>query len=241
MCDDEIAKKVTAKQQKEGEKDTGSSATMDLTEETPVHREVDEPEKLEGRVPSTETNPRPSPTKKRKRAQKEVIEESSTLVNALEKGFDPIPFVDRYLMTSEAEEALEGIEAEDNIVHVQRILLRATVYCQDVQRKIAGIPVLQTLMSEKDKNIKILSSRVTDLEAESKSRGAEVLRLEGVEKTLNEKAKKLEEEKQAAEKRVTKLEASLKKSREDLVAMEKMEEEVEEFAMTRWLTLRRTY
>ncbi|MED6218621.1 hypothetical protein PIB30_028320 [Stylosanthes scabra] len=204
-----LRRRLIAKHQSDGEKDGNYLATADFMEET-----------------------LPSLAKKRKRAQKEVTEESSTLVNALENGFDPILFVDRYLMTSEVEEALEDTEAEDSIVHVQHMLLRATVYCRDVQRKNAGIPALQTLLSKKDKSIKTLSYQVTDLEAESKSQGAEALRLEGVKKTLNEKFKKLEEEKRAAEKRVTELEASLKKAREVLVSMEKMKEEVEESVMT---------
>ncbi|MED6137848.1 hypothetical protein PIB30_068892 [Stylosanthes scabra] len=72
-----------------------------------------------------------------------------------------------------------------------------------------------------------------------KSRDARILRWEWEEKNLNEKAKKLEDEKRAADKRVyelkrvTAFEASLNKACEDLAAMERMKEEVEESALTR--------
>ncbi|MED6114444.1 hypothetical protein PIB30_080249 [Stylosanthes scabra] len=120
----------------------------------------------------------------------------------------------QYLMTPEAEEVLEGIEAVDSTIRIQRMLLRAAVHYWDVQREVAGISKLQNMLSKKENRIKTLGSQVTELEAKEKSRGAEVLRLEGVEKRLNEKVK-------AAENKDIELQACLKKAHEDLASMEK--------------------
>ncbi|MED6213110.1 hypothetical protein PIB30_090108 [Stylosanthes scabra] len=128
-------------------------------------------------------------------------------------------------MTQEAEEALEGIEAVDSTIRIQRILLRAVIHCRGVQREVVVIPKLQNMLSEKENRIKTLGSRVTELEAKTKSKGVEVLRLEGVEKTLNEKVK-------AAENKAIELEASLKKVHEHLASMEKAKVEVEMSALT---------
>ncbi|MED6174735.1 hypothetical protein PIB30_071882 [Stylosanthes scabra] len=239
MCDDEIAKRMAVemaggldalialrrrlvtKQQILGNKEASSSATVDLTGVTPVTGRPVEPDQSEEKVPS----PQSSPAKKRKRVPREVAEEFGTSVNALEKGFNPVLFVDQYLMTQEAEEALEGIEAVDSTIRIQRMVLRAVVHYRDVQKEVAGIPKFQNMLSEKANRIKTLGSRVTDLEAEVKFRGAEVLRLEGVEKTLDEKLK-------AAEKKAIELQASLKKAQEDLASMEKAKVEAEMSALT---------
>ncbi|MED6226423.1 hypothetical protein PIB30_103568, partial [Stylosanthes scabra] len=199
MCDDEIAKRtaiemaggldaliamrhrLVTKQQTSGNKEASSSATVDLTGGTLVAGKPVEPDQSEEKVPS----PQSFPAKKRKKVPREVTEEFGTSVNALEKGFNPVLFVDQYLMTQEAEEALEGIEAVDSTIRIQRMLLRAVVHCRDVQREVARIPKLQNMLSEKENHIKTLGSWVTDLEAEVQFRGAEVLRLEGVEKTLD--------------------------------------------------------
>ncbi|MED6164665.1 hypothetical protein PIB30_092338 [Stylosanthes scabra] len=121
--------------------------------------------------------------------------------------------------------SLEGIEAVDSTIRIQRMLLRAVVHCRDVQREVARIPKLQNMLSEKENHIKTIGSRVTDLEAEVQFRGVEVLRLEGVEKTLDEKVK-------AAEKKAIELQASLEKAQEDLASMEKAKVEVEMSALT---------
>ncbi|MED6111276.1 hypothetical protein PIB30_051046 [Stylosanthes scabra] len=153
-----------------------------------------------------------SPSKKRKRVQKEAAEESSNSLNLLERGFDPIPFIDQYLMTSETEKGLVDLEADDRLMRVQRMLLRVIVYCRDVQRENAEVPRLPTLLSKKEESNKSLGSRVTDLEFEDEKRA-------------------LEEGKRATEKKVTELLASLKKAQEDLASMEKMKEEAETLAM----------
>ncbi|MED6185806.1 hypothetical protein PIB30_060577 [Stylosanthes scabra] len=108
MCDDDIEKRaavdmagglnalivmrrrLNGKQQSSGDKEASSSATMDLRGETPIARAPVEPEKLKEKVPS----PQSSPAKKRKRVPREVTEESGISVNALEEGFNPVPFVD---------------------------------------------------------------------------------------------------------------------------------------------------
>ncbi|MED6109623.1 hypothetical protein PIB30_035406 [Stylosanthes scabra] len=255
MCDDETAKKVAvdmagglatlvamrrkliAKKQSEGDKGPSPSATVDLTEETTVATEQVEPDKSEGHVSSPEDIPEHSLSEKRRRVQKEAVEESSNFLNLLERGFDPIPFVDQYLMTSETEKALGDLEADDKLVLVQRMLLQVIIHCQDVQRENAGAPSLRSLLSEKEKSNKFLSSRVADLETKIKSRDAEILRLEGVERTLGDKARKFEDEKRALEEgkrgteKVTELLASLKKAQEDLASMEKMKEEAEALAV----------
>ncbi|MED6126097.1 hypothetical protein PIB30_075068 [Stylosanthes scabra] len=213
--------RLITKQQISRDKEASSSATVDLTGGTPVAGKFVEPDQSEEKVPS----PQSSPAKKRKMVPREVTEEFGTSVNALEKGFNVVLFVDQYLMTQEAEEALEGIEAVDSTIRIQRMLLRVVVHCRDFQRKVAGIPKVQNMLSKKENHIKTLGSRVTDLEAEVKFRGAEVLRLEGVEKTLDEKVK-------AAEKKAIELQASLKKAQEDLASMEKAKVETEMFALT---------
>ncbi|MED6184460.1 hypothetical protein PIB30_047662 [Stylosanthes scabra] len=239
MCDDEIAKRVAvdmagglnaliamrrrliAKQQTSGDKEASFSATVDLTGGTPVAGEPVEPKQAEEKLPS----PQSSPAKKRKRVPREVTEEFGTSVNALEKGFNPVPFVDQFLMTQKAEEALEGIEAVDSTIRIQRMLLRVAIHCRGVQREIPGIPKLQNMLLEKENRIKTLGSRVTELEAETKSKGVEVLRLEGVEKTLNKKVK-------AAKNKAIELKASLKKAHEHLASMQKAKVEAEKSALT---------
>ncbi|MED6189768.1 hypothetical protein PIB30_099171 [Stylosanthes scabra] len=193
-----MRRRLIAKQWISRDKEASSSATMDLTGGTPVAGEPVEPKQSEEKIPS----PQSSLAKKRKRVPREVTEEFDTSVNALEKGFDLVPFVDQYLMTQEAEEALDGIK-----------------------REVARIPKLQNMLSEKENRIKTLGFRVTELEAEAKSRGAEVRRLERLEKTLNEKFK-------AAENKAIEFEASLKKAHEHLVSMEKAKVEAEMSALT---------
>ncbi|MED6225026.1 hypothetical protein PIB30_089822 [Stylosanthes scabra] len=205
-----MRRRLIAKQQILRDKEASSSATVDLTGETPIVGDPVEPKQSEEKVPS----PQSPQAKKRKGVPREVTEEFGTSVNALEKGFNPVPFVDQYLMTQEAEEALEGIEAMDRTICIQRMLLQAAIHCRDVQREVARIPKLQNMLSEKENHLQTLGSRVTELEAKEKSRGAEVLRLEGVEKSLNEKVK-------AAEKKAIELQASLNKAHEDLASMEK--------------------
>ncbi|MED6183588.1 hypothetical protein PIB30_039168 [Stylosanthes scabra] len=229
MCDDEIAKRMAVemaggldaliamrrrlvtKQQTSGNKEASSSATVDLMGGTPVVGKPVEPDQSEEKVPS----PQSFPAKKRKKVPREVTEEFGTSMNALEKGFNPVLFVDQYLMTQEAEEALKGIEAVDNTIRIQRMLLRAVVHCRDVQREVARIPKLQNMLSEKENHIKTLGSQVTDLEAEARR----------VEKTLDEKVK-------ATEKKATELQASLKKAKEDLASMEKAKVEADMSALT---------
>ncbi|MED6213298.1 hypothetical protein PIB30_091828, partial [Stylosanthes scabra] len=182
MCDNEIAKRVAV------------DMVGGLDALIAMRRRLITKQQISGDKEAKENflSPQSSLAKKKKRVPREVTEEFGTSVNALEKGFNPVPFVDQYLMTQEAEEALEGIEAVDSSIRIQHMLLRAVVHCRDVQREVAGIPKLQNMLSEKENHIKTLGSRVIDLEAEVKSRGAEVLRLEGVEKTLDEKVKAAE-------------------------------------------------
>ncbi|MED6211390.1 hypothetical protein PIB30_073246 [Stylosanthes scabra] len=206
-----MRRRLIAKQQISGDKEASSSATVDLTGGTPIVGDPVEPKQSEEKVPS----PQSSQAKKRKWVPREVTEEFGTSVNALEKGFNPVPFVDLYLVTQEAEEALEGIEAMDNTIRIQRMLLRAAIHCRYVQREVARIPELQNMLSEKENRIKTLGSRVTELEA----------KLEGVEKSLNEKVN-------AAEKKAIELQDSLNKAHEDLASMEKAKVVAEMFALT---------
>ncbi|MED6177540.1 hypothetical protein PIB30_099056 [Stylosanthes scabra] len=155
-----MRRRLVTKQQTSGNKEASSSATVDLTGGIPVVGKPVEPDQSEEKVPS----PQSSPAKKRKKVPREVTEEFGTSVNALEKGFNPALFIDQYLMTQEAEEALEGIEVVDSTIRIQRMLLRAVVHCRDVQREVARIPKLQNMLSEKENHIKTLGSRVTDLE-----------------------------------------------------------------------------
>ncbi|MED6121455.1 hypothetical protein PIB30_030300 [Stylosanthes scabra] len=139
------------KKQSEGDKGVSPSATVDLTEETPVAPEQVEPEKSEGRVSSPEATSEPSPLQKKRRVQKEVAEESSNSLILLERGLDPVPVIDQYFMTSETKKALGDLEADDRLVRVQRMLLLVIVHCRDVQRENAGAPSLRSLLSEKNK------------------------------------------------------------------------------------------
>ncbi|MED6151452.1 hypothetical protein PIB30_082707, partial [Stylosanthes scabra] len=154
--------RLIAKQQILGDKEASSSATVDLTGRTIVAGELVEHKQSEEKVPS----PQSSPAKKRKRVPRGVTEEF-------------------------AEEALEGIEAVDSTIRIQRMLLRAATHCRDVQREVAGIPKLQNMLSEKENRIKTLGSKVTELEAEAKSRGAEVLSWKGWRKPLMRKLRLL--------------------------------------------------
>ncbi|MED6176801.1 hypothetical protein PIB30_091775 [Stylosanthes scabra] len=121
---------------------------------TPVVGDPVEPKQSEEKFP----NPQSPQAKKRKGVPREVTEGFGTSVNALEKGFiNPVPFVDQYLMTQEAEEALEGIEVMDSTIQKENRIktLDSGVTELEAKEKSRGAEVLRLEGVEKRLNEKV--------------------------------------------------------------------------------------
>ncbi|XLU74994.1 hypothetical protein S245_034047 [Arachis hypogaea] len=87
--------------------------------------------------------------------------------SVLAKDYNPIVFIDHYLINIKIENLVEAFQANDSIVRVHRIHI--AICYRDIQRKTDEIPTLQKLMDEKNKSIismsgehKKLDQRVKD-------------------------------------------------------------------------------